>query len=280
MFPRWKKFASERRKIRRAARWWSNGLIARTFETWQLYIVTLRQTKKALALLQMGMTQKTFIAWKNYAAINKRRRVQSRDKSANFWATRSKRRALFVLHEFAVKRGIINKQLLRAMNWVQGNVITKMWFNWVRFVQEQKDFKRAVNMWRMRSAKMCYWAWVNYVHLKKEKKELKGVGDDMYVEIMKRRGMRKMKLLISDEYKLKMKVRVGRGEGGKWRSKTMRDHSKHPLSQRTASKDCCQIYAGEHRRKDDDVLERFCCHAKKSEEGRRTLPKRSAHAVL
>ena len=214
MFPRWRSLADDHRRIRRAARWWGNGLLMRTFETWHLYIVTLMQTKKALALLQMGTQQKCFMAWRNLAVTNKQRKLELGDKSIKFWVTRRKKKAISVLHEFAVERGRIKNSLLRAMNWVQGNVLMKMWFNWVRFIKEQKDFKRAVNMWRMRSAKRCYWAWVNYVHHKREKRDLKGVGDGIYVEIMKRRGMRKMKSLVSDEYKLKKKVRGE--EGGGW----------------------------------------------------------------
>ena len=213
MLPRWIKVASDQRRLRKAARWWSKGLIIRTFQTWQLYCITVRNTCKALAMLNMGSLKKCFMAWHHHIVTSKRMKVELGDKSMQFWATRSKKKALSIWHEFARDYGAIRKHLRRAMNWMQGNVLTKMWFNWVSFVQGQKDFKRAVNMWRMSSAKRCYWAWAYYARFRREKKECKVVGNEGYSTILKRRGLRRLMELISEENRQKKKVRRGGGEG-------------------------------------------------------------------
>ena len=101
-----------------------------------------------------------------------RERMESAEKETRFWRLFRLKNGVAKWHEYSSKRSAKTKLIRKAIMWMQGSIMMKVFFNWTAFVEHCKAMRRAVNMWRQREVRRCYWAWCNYHDGRKEKERL------------------------------------------------------------------------------------------------------------
>ncbi|GMH67204.1 hypothetical protein TrLO_g7648 [Triparma laevis f. longispina] len=201
LLSRWSNLSKQNRQLRRVAKWWKNALIARTFESWAAHVDELKRIRKALAIWAFGTVKKCFVSWREWAEEKITRRTEYADISGTQYRNFRFKKAIERWHLWAVESGAKTKLIKKALMWMQGSTLMKMFYNWNAFVEQSNAMRKAVMMWQLKGLRKCYWAWCNYIEDRREGKRLKALGDTAREETLLLRAMDSFKYLVSDDAK-------------------------------------------------------------------------------
>ena len=200
---RWRKRTMVNKLIRKTARLWKFGTLISCFETWSEAVQFIKKVKKAMSFFTMSSSRRIFMAWKSLSVESKSVSMEKAVLSSSHYAGKTLSKAFVTWVEFVVEETRLKKLIAKALHWMRGNIMVRLFANWKTFVNEQHLFRKAANSWRLMNVRKCFTSMVRYVEHRHQKAELYGRAETFRSEYPLKRVFSKLRHLTSAETKKK-----------------------------------------------------------------------------